>query len=76
MITGSVAEMLIGVVRDPAHGFILTIGAGGVLTEIMHDVISFIVPARAEVIRAALPRLKTYPLLLGFRGALDLAVDT
>jgi acetyl-CoA synthetase len=41
----------------------------------MHDVISFIVPARAEVIRAALPRLKTYPLLLGFRGAAAANID-
>ena len=75
MITGSVAEMLIGVVRDPAHGFILTIGAGGVLTEIMQDAISFIVPTRAEVIRAALPRLKTYLLLSGFRGTAAANVD-
>jgi acyl-CoA synthetase (NDP forming) len=75
MITGSVAEMLIGVVRDPAHGFILTIGAGGVLTEIMQDAISFIVPTRAEVIRAVLPRLKTYLLLSGFRGAAAANVD-
>jgi succinyl-CoA synthetase beta subunit len=75
MITGSVAEMLIGVVRDPAHGFILTIGAGGVLTEIMQDAISFIVPTRAATIRAALPRLKTYPLLWGFRGAAAANID-
>jgi acetyl-CoA synthetase len=75
MITGSVAEMLIGVVRDPAHGFILTIGAGGVLTEIMQDAISFIVPTPAEVLRAALPRLKTYPLLWGFRGAAAANID-
>ena len=75
MITGSVAEMLIGVVRDPAHGFILTIGAGGVWAEIMKDAISFIVPIRAEVLRAALPRLKTYPLLRGFRGAAAANID-
>jgi acyl-CoA synthetase (NDP forming) len=68
MITGAVAEMLLGVVRDPAHGFVLTIGAGGVLTEIMQDAVSFIVPTSAQDIRAALPSLKSYPLLSGFRG--------
>jgi acyl-CoA synthetase (NDP forming) len=68
MITGAVAEMLLGVVRDPAHGFVLTIGAGGVLTEIMQDAVSFIVPTSAQDIRAALPSLKPYPLLTGFRG--------
>lgn len=68
MITGAVAEMLLGVVRDPAHGFVLTVGAGGILTEIVLDAISFLVPTNAEDIRAALPRLKSYPLLTGFRG--------
>ncbi len=28
MVTGGVAELLVGVVRDPAHGFVLTLGAG------------------------------------------------
>ena len=68
MITGAVAEILLGIVRDPAHGFVLTIGAGGVLTEIMQDTISFIVPTSADDIRAGLPHLKSYPLLTGFRG--------
>lgn len=68
MVTGTVAEMLLGVVRDPAHGFVLTIGAGGVLTEIMQDTVSFIVPTNADDIRATLPRLKSFPLLTGFRG--------
>jgi acetyl-CoA synthetase len=79
MITGTVAEMLLGIVRDPAHGFVLTIGAGGVLTEIIQDTISFIVPTSAKSIRAALPSLKSYPLLTGFRGKpaanLDAFVD-
>ena len=34
MIEGGVAELLLGVTRDPAHGFVLTLGAGGILTEI------------------------------------------
>lgn len=76
MITGAVAEMLLGVVRDPAHGFVLTIGAGGVLTEIMQDAISFIVPTRADQIRSQLPRLKSYPLLAGFRGKPAADVDS
>jgi acetyl-CoA synthetase len=68
MVTGTVAEMLLGVVRDPAHGFVLTVGAGGVLTEIMQDTVSFIVPTSADDIHEALPRLKSYRLLTGFRG--------
>jgi acetyl-CoA synthetase len=75
MISGSVAEMLLGVVRDPAHGFVLTIGMGGVMTEIMQDAVSLIVPTCEEEIRAALPRLKCHALLAGFRGKAAADID-
>ncbi|NOC85605.1 acetate--CoA ligase family protein [Ruegeria sp. HKCCD6428] len=68
MITGTVAELLVGVVRDPAHGFVLTLGAGGVLTEILSDTASVLVPSTPEDIRAALGKLKIAPLLAGYRG--------
>ncbi|NOD76955.1 acetate--CoA ligase family protein [Ruegeria sp. HKCCD4332] len=68
MITGTVAELLVGVVRDPAHGFVLTIGAGGVLTEVMRDTVSLLVPSVPEDIRTALDQLKIAPLLAGYRG--------
>ncbi|NOD94700.1 CoA-binding protein [Ruegeria sp. HKCCD4884] len=68
MITGTVAELLVGVVRDPAHGFVLTIGAGGVLTEVMRDTVSLLVPSAPEDIRTALGQLKIAPLLAGYRG--------
>ena len=35
MIEAVVAELLVGIVRDPAHGFVLTLAAGGVLTEVL-----------------------------------------
>ncbi|KIC41449.1 acyl-CoA synthetase [Ruegeria sp. ANG-R] len=68
MITGTVAELLIGVVRDPAHGFVLTLGAGGVLTEILRDTTSLLIPSTPDCIRAALGELKIAPLLAGYRG--------
>lgn len=68
MITNAVAEFLIGVVRDPAHGFVLTIGAGGILTELMQDTASFIIPADRNVIRVAIAKLKSFKLLKGYRG--------
>ncbi|EEE35554.1 CoA-binding protein [Rhodobacteraceae bacterium KLH11] len=68
MITGAVAELLIGVVRDPAHGFVLTLGAGGVLTEILRDTTSLLLPSTPGDIRAALGKLKIAPLLAGYRG--------
>ncbi|HHL22077.1 MAG TPA: CoA-binding protein, partial [Aliiroseovarius sp.] len=45
MVTGGVAELLVGVVRDPAHGFVLTLGAGGVQAEILRDSQALLVPA-------------------------------
>jgi len=69
MVTGAVAELLIGVLRDPAHGFLLTLGAGGVLTEIIGDTVSVLIPAPREELRAALRSLRIAPVLAGYRGA-------
>ena len=69
MITGTLAELLIGVVRDPAHGFVLTLGAGGTLTEIMRDTVSLLLPASDDAVDAALDSLRIGALLRGYRGA-------
>lgn len=68
MVQGTVAEILVGVVRDPAHGFVLTVGAGGVLTELLQDTASVLIPASEMDVRQALASLKSYRLLTGFRG--------
>lgn len=68
MTVGGVAELLIGATRDPAHGFILTLGAGGVLTEILRDTVSLLVPSPHKQVEAALMRLRCAPLLKGYRG--------
>jgi len=68
MVQGAVAELLIGVTRDPAHGFVLTLGAGGVLTELWQDTASVLVPARAEAVEGALRSLRIWPLIEGYRG--------
>jgi acyl-CoA synthetase (NDP forming) len=68
MIDGAVAELLVGVVRDPAHGFVLTLAAGGVLTELLADSVSLLLPASRDCIKQALTMLKCHRLLLGYRG--------
>lgn len=68
MISDAVAELLIGVVRDPAHGFVLTLGAGGVLTEVLEDRCSLLVPASQDAIKMALDSLKSAAFLDGYRG--------
>ncbi|KIC18161.1 MULTISPECIES: acetate--CoA ligase family protein [unclassified Leisingera] len=69
MVTGAVAELLIGVVKDPAHGFVMTLAAGGTLTELMEDSASFLLPASDAEIEAALQSLRIAKLLDGYRGA-------
>lgn len=68
MVEGAVAELLIGVLRDPAHGFVLTIGAGGVLTELWQDTSSLMVPADESAVEGALRSLRICPLIEGYRG--------
>ncbi len=68
METAGVAELLIGVTRDPAHGYVLTLSAGGVLTELLQDYVSLLVPSQREDVRAALESLRCAPLLHGYRG--------
>ncbi|SNR27284.1 acetate--CoA ligase family protein [Puniceibacterium sediminis] len=62
-------ELLIGVVADPAHGYVLTIGAGGVLTELWRDTVSLLLPVTDGDIRTALAGLRIAPRLNGYRGA-------
>ncbi len=69
MVEGGVAELLVGVVRDPAHGFVLTIGAGGTLTELWRDTRTALLPVVAGEIEDMLNGLRIAPLLRGYRGA-------
>ncbi len=75
MITDGIAELLIGIVRDEAHGFVLTIAAGGIYTEILSDRTSLLVPSRREDILEALNSLKIAPVLHGFRGKPGISMD-
>jgi acetyl-CoA synthetase len=68
MVQGAVAELLVGVLRDPAHGFVLTVGAGGVLAELWQDTASVLVPASAQAVEGTLRSLRIWPLVEGYRG--------
>ncbi|WP_210530141.1 acetate--CoA ligase family protein [Rubellimicrobium arenae] len=61
-------ELLVGVTRDPTGLLALTLGAGGVLTELLRDSATLVLPATREEIRAALERLRLATLLHGYRG--------
>lgn len=61
-------ELIIGAKRDPQWGPMLLVGAGGVTAELMQDVCLLDADLPAEAIRAALGRLRIWPLLEGYRG--------
>jgi acetyl-CoA synthetase len=79
MATDVVAEMIVGVRRDPQFGLALTVGAGGVLVELVHDVATVLLPATRGDILDALASLRIWRLLTGYRGRprgdIEAAVD-
>ena len=78
MVGDPVLELLVGVQRDPRLGLGLTVGAGGVLVELVDDTATILLPARRSEIHGALTRLRVGPVLQGFRGRsadLEAAVD-
>lgn len=79
MVSGGVAELIVGITRDPLFGPVMTIGSGGVLVELLKDSATLLLPARRGDVEAALRGLKLFPLLDGYRGRpkadLDAAVD-
>jgi acetate---CoA ligase (ADP-forming) len=68
MVTDAVAEVLIGLRRDPVYGATLTLGLGGTAAELLADTVTLVLPVTSEDIAAALTRLRLWPLLDGFRG--------
>ena len=61
-------ELALGIVRDPALGPLLVIGAGGVLVEIMAERAVLLAPVTRSAGLAALNRLRIAPVLAGSRG--------
>ena len=75
MITSPIAELLVGVVGDPVHGYLLTIAAGGILTELLQDSVSLTLPIQEKALDEALAKLKIAPLLYGYRGKEGVNLD-
>ncbi|MBS8261573.1 CoA-binding protein [Roseibium polysiphoniae] len=69
MVTDTLAELLVGVVLDPAHGLVLTLAAGGILTELLQDRVSLLLPVSREDVTSALDGLKYARVLQGYRGS-------
>ncbi|MDP9915854.1 acyl-CoA synthetase (NDP forming) [Variovorax boronicumulans] len=61
-------ELILGATRDPVFGMTLTVGLGGVLTELYKDVSHRVLPVDEAMARDMLGELKAFPLLTGYRG--------
>lgn len=61
-------EVLVGITPSPM-GRVLTVGVGGVLTELVADVAVTLLPASDQQIDDLLDRTRVGPLLAGMRGA-------
>lgn len=68
MVEDVVAELIVGIRRDPRFGFALLLGSGGVHVDIAGDNVTLLLPACGGEIEAALARLRVGRLLNGFRG--------
>ena len=68
MVTGGLAELIVGVSRDTQFGLSLTLGAGGILVELLADTVTLLLPATREDIAGALRGLRCFALLDGYRG--------
>ncbi len=80
MVATPVAEVLVGITRDTTGVMMLTVGSGGVLTELLEDTASLIVPSGRKEIAQAIKGLKLAKLLEGYRGKpaadMDALLDT
>ena len=68
MALGAVAEVLVGLRRDPVYGVSLTIGMGGVTAELLADTVTLVLPVSRDAVLGAVRRLRLFPLLDGYRG--------
>ena len=69
MANPPLAELVVGLRQDPQFGWVLTLGSGGILVELIGDAKTLLLPTSIEAIEQALKDLKVAQLLNGFRGA-------
>ena len=76
MVDDAVAELILGINKDPQFGLFMVIGAGGILVELMQDSRTLLLPVSANEVREAILSLRSASLLTGFRGKPAADIDT
>ncbi len=70
-----VAELIVGLHRDPQLGLLLALGSGGTLVELVADSVTLLLPVSESEVRDALSGLRSAPMLRGWRGRAPADVD-
>jgi len=61
-------EVIIGTKVDPQFGPVLMFGIGGILVEVLNDVVFRVLPVTRRGARRMLSEIRSAPILQGFRG--------
>ena len=69
-------EMILGINRDPLFGPVLLCGLGGILVELLKDIVVGIPPLSFEQAREMIERLRGFPILAGVRGKAAADIDS
>ncbi|MFF2503846.1 acetate--CoA ligase family protein [Streptomyces sp. NPDC058067] len=70
-----VVEMIVGARRDPSFGPVVMVGAGGVQAELTQDLALALAPCSPSTAHELIRRLRSWPLLDGWRGSRPVDVD-
>jgi acetyl-CoA synthetase len=70
MLDGAVAELIVGVTRHGQFGLVMIIGSGGVLTELVQDTVTLLLPVARNEVKTAMEKLRVMKLLNGYRSKL------
>ncbi|MEM0042878.1 MAG: acetate--CoA ligase family protein [Thermofilaceae archaeon] len=68
-------EVLVGMHRDPFFGPVIAFGSGGVLVELVKDVVFRVAPVSLEDAEEMVKKTKAYMMMSGFRGQAELDVN-
>lgn len=68
-------ELVMGVRVDAQFGPVVVVGSGGILVELMKDATSSLAPISHSRACSMLEKLRSYPLLTGYRNSAALDVD-
>jgi len=68
MLEQPIAELLVNVRTDSQFGMAMTLAAGGILTELLADAVTILLPTSRNDLENALKSLKISKLFCGFRG--------